>query len=90
MWVPQEVNEVETGAVAEEAGPANSTGGPPRPGRKRRRGVTSMEYVVMASFILMVLIGTVQYLGYGVGNLFTSDSNSTGQAQSTALNGAAK
>ena len=42
----------------------------------------------MASFILMVLIGTVQYLGYGVGNLFTSDSTATGQAQTTALNGA--
>ena len=28
MWVPQDVNAVETGAVEEAAGPTNSTGGP--------------------------------------------------------------
>ena len=45
--------------------------------RKRRRGATSMEYCVMASFILLVVIATVQALGFKVGALFTSNAAAT-------------
>jgi Flp pilus assembly pilin Flp len=45
--------------------------------RKRRRAATSMEYCVMASFILMVLIASVQAFGFKVGGLFTSNAAAT-------------
>ena len=71
MWVAQE-------AVPEPDDDAQ----PPPAGEtlRRRRGATSMEYVVMASFILMVLIGAVQYFGYSVGNLYTADAAATSKA----------
>lgn len=73
MWVSQDEQEREAGEA-------------PRVRRKRRRGATSMEYVVMASFILMVVIGAVQYFGYSVGNLFTYDAAATSNAQTTSQN----
>ncbi len=45
--------------------------------RKKRRGATSMEYCVMASFILLVLIASVQAFGFKVGGLFTSNAAAT-------------
>jgi Flp pilus assembly pilin Flp len=42
--------------------------------RKGRRGATSMEYVVVASFILVVLMAGVNALGFQVGSLFTSNA----------------
>jgi Flp pilus assembly pilin Flp len=45
--------------------------------RQRRRGATAMEYLVVASFILMVLIVTIQTLGVNVSNLFKKDANAT-------------
>jgi len=45
-----------------------------------------MEYVVMASFILMVVIGAVQYFGYSVGNLFTYDAAATSKVDTTSQN----
>jgi Flp pilus assembly pilin Flp len=45
--------------------------------RKRRRGATSMEYCVMASFILLVLIASIQAFGIKVGGLFTSNAAAT-------------
>jgi Flp pilus assembly pilin Flp len=45
--------------------------------RKKRRGATSMEYCVMISFILLVLIATIQALGFTVGSLFTSNAAAT-------------
>jgi len=45
--------------------------------RKKRRGATSMEYCVLASFILMVVIAAVQALGFKVGSLFTSNAAAT-------------
>jgi len=45
--------------------------------RKRRRGATSMEYCVMASFILLVVIASVQAFGFSVGGLFTANAAAT-------------
>ncbi len=50
---------------------------PPAAPRKRRRGVTSMEYLVCASFIIIVLISTIQALGITVKGLFTKDATAT-------------
>ena len=50
--------------------------------RKRRRGATSMEYCVMASFILLVVIAAVQSFGVHVGALFTSNAAATSQISS--------
>jgi Flp pilus assembly pilin Flp len=50
--------------------------------RKRRRGATSMEYCVMASFILLVLIASVQAFGFKVGSLFTSNAAATSKISS--------
>jgi Flp pilus assembly pilin Flp len=51
--------------------------------RKRRRGATSMEYCVMASFILLVVIAAVQALGFTVGGLFTSNAAATSKFSSS-------
>lgn len=75
MWVSQDEQEPEAAA-----------GKGSRVRRKRRRGATSMEYVVMASFILMVVIGAVQYFGYSVGNLFTYDAAATSKVDTTSQN----
>jgi len=48
--------------------------------RKGRRGATSMEYVVVASFILVVLMAGVNSLGFQVGSLFTSNAAATTKA----------
>lgn len=40
----------------------------------------------MASFILMLAIGAVQYFGYSVGNLFTYDAAATTNVQTTSQN----
>jgi Flp pilus assembly pilin Flp len=53
------------------------------PSRKRRRGATSMEYCVMASFILLVLIASVHALGIKVGGLFTSNAAATSKFSQT-------
>jgi Flp pilus assembly pilin Flp len=45
--------------------------------RKKRRGATSMEYCVMASFILLVVIAAVQAFGFTVGGIFTSNAAAT-------------
>jgi Flp pilus assembly pilin Flp len=50
--------------------------------RKKRRGATSMEYCVMVSFILLVLIASVQALGFTVGSLFTSNAAATSKFSS--------
>jgi Flp pilus assembly pilin Flp len=50
--------------------------------RKGRRGATSMEYCVMASFILLVLIASVQALGFKVGGLFTANAAATSKFSS--------
>jgi Flp pilus assembly pilin Flp len=53
-----------------------------RPRLKKRRGATSMEYCVMASFILLVLIASVQAFGFKVGSLFTSNAAATSKISS--------
>ncbi len=45
--------------------------------RQRRRAATSMEYCVLASFILLVVIASVHALGFTVGGLFTSNAAAT-------------
>jgi Flp pilus assembly pilin Flp len=45
--------------------------------KKIRRGVTAMEYLVCISFILVVVIFTVQSLGIKTGALFGKSSNAT-------------
>jgi Flp pilus assembly pilin Flp len=47
------------------------------PVRPRRRGATAMEYVVMLSFILMLLIAAVQQLGSVTQGLFNSAVTAT-------------
>ncbi len=45
-----------------------------------------MEYVVVASFILMIAIGAVQYFGYSVGALFTANAAATSKVDATSHN----
>jgi Flp pilus assembly pilin Flp len=45
-----------------------------------RRGVTSLEYVVCASFILVVLVLAVQHLGSITSGLFKKDADATTNA----------
>lgn len=59
--------------------PEEKRRGPVR--RKGRRAATSMEYVVMASFILLVVIAAIQSFGFSVSKLFTSDAAATSKAQ---------
>ncbi len=73
MWVSQDEQ-------GQEAGKA------PRGRRRKRRGATSMEYVVMASFILMVAVGAVRYFGYSVGALFTANASATSNVDTTPRN----
>jgi Flp pilus assembly pilin Flp len=47
------------------------------PKKKKRLGVTAMEYLVMASLIITVLIMTIQHLGAVTGGLFGSSANAT-------------
>jgi len=66
--------------------PAVAAGDAPRERsrRKRRRGATSMEYCVMASFILLVVIASVQAFGFTVGGLFTSNAAATSKISPAA------
>lgn len=45
--------------------------------RRPRRGVTSMEYLVMLSFIIVVIIIVVQHLGGVTRGLFQTTANAT-------------
>jgi Flp pilus assembly pilin Flp len=58
--------------------PTCATEGAGRP-RQGRRAATSMEYLVMASFILVVLIVGVQSFGVSVARMFQVDANATSQ-----------
>jgi Flp pilus assembly pilin Flp len=49
--------------------------------RRKRRGATSMEYLVMLSFILLVVIIGIQSFGTSVAALFKVDVNATSQHQ---------
>jgi Flp pilus assembly pilin Flp len=53
------------------AGPAAT------PARRPRRGATAMEYLVVATFILVVLIASVQHLGSVTHGLFQHDADAT-------------
>jgi Flp pilus assembly pilin Flp len=44
---------------------------------RKRRGATAMEYLVVISLILIVLIVTVQQLGVITRDLFAHDANAT-------------
>ena len=46
-------------------------------GQRGRRGATALEYLVCASFILVVLIVVVQHLGSLTGGLFRQSSTAT-------------
>jgi Flp pilus assembly pilin Flp len=65
----------------EPAGPQPGCG--PRPRRQKRRGVTAMEYCVVASVIIAVLVLVVQHIGGLVAPMFTKASAGT-QANSTS------
>jgi Flp pilus assembly pilin Flp len=49
----------------------------PPPPRARRKGVTAMEYLVVISFILTVVILTVQHLGGVTQGLFKNSGDAT-------------
>ena len=53
------------------------------PKKRRRRGVTAMEYLVMASLIITVLIMTIQHLGSVTGTLFGTTANATNKTVTT-------
>jgi Flp pilus assembly pilin Flp len=65
--------------AAGSSGEAEQPSGP----RRGRGGTTTMEYLVMLSFILIVIIATIQSFGISVANLFQGDatavSNATGR-----------
>jgi Flp pilus assembly pilin Flp len=73
MWIP-----VSPALPAEPtAAPAEKKAMEKANKRKKRRGVTAMEYLVCISFILVVVIFTVQALGVNTGKLFNRSSNAT-------------
>jgi Flp pilus assembly pilin Flp len=45
--------------------------------KRKRLGVTAMEYLVMASLIIVVLIITIQHIGTITGGLFGTSANAT-------------
>jgi len=45
--------------------------------RRGRRGATSLEYVVVASLILVVVVAVVQHLGWITDGLFQKSANAT-------------
>ena len=45
--------------------------------RKRRRGVTALEYLVMLSFVLLAVIITVQKLGQFTGSSLNNSADAT-------------
>jgi Flp pilus assembly pilin Flp len=51
--------------------------GAARGARRRRRGATAMEYLVVATFILIALIYGVQHLGFVAGNTMQHDADAT-------------
>ncbi|HVS38401.1 MAG TPA: hypothetical protein VMS17_22780 [Gemmataceae bacterium] len=55
---------------------------PPR--RKRRRAATSMEYVFVASLILVVVIAGLHTFGISVNRLFSANAAATSHAQPPA------
>jgi Flp pilus assembly pilin Flp len=57
-----------------EVAPASKT---QRQVRLRRRGVTSLEYVVVASLIVVVVIGAVMQLGFATDGLFSKSADAT-------------
>jgi Flp pilus assembly pilin Flp len=81
MQISHELQKAAAPAV-ETAAPSSTTGRPLRSRRKGRRGSTSMEYAVAASFILMVLIASVHALGFTVGGLMTSNAAATSKFSS--------
>jgi Flp pilus assembly pilin Flp len=50
-------------ACAEQGATGQPAPADPRPRRSKRRGVTAMEYCVMASFILAAVVMAVQHIG---------------------------
>ena len=70
-------------AQAPETSPAEQPSATrrPTPARRRgRRGATSIEYAVMISFILLVVIAGIQTFGISVSKLFTADAAATAKA----------
>jgi Flp pilus assembly pilin Flp len=53
------------------------------PKKKKRLGVTAMEYLVMASLIIVVLIMTIQHIGAITGGLFGTSANATNKTVSS-------
>lgn len=51
--------------------------------KRRRLGVTAMEYLVMASLIIVVLIMTIQHLGVVTSGLFGTSANATNKTVSS-------
>lgn len=51
--------------------------------KKKRLGVTAMEYLVMASLVIAVLILTIQHLGAITGGLLGSSANATNKTVTT-------
>jgi Flp pilus assembly pilin Flp len=45
--------------------------------KRRRRGATAMEYLLVASFILVVVISAVQYFGYKTNQLMSKSAAAT-------------
>ena len=61
-------------------GPSCTTELPSLSPRQGRRAATTMEYLVMLSFILLVVIVGIQSFGSSVANLFKVDVNATTQS----------
>ena len=71
MWIPSLSEKPEAATREAELVPVEADG------KKRRRGVTAMEYLVCITFILVVVIITVQSLGISTNQLFTKNANAT-------------
>lgn len=61
------------------AGPNRGKTTPPAATRKRRqrRGATALEYLVMITFILVVVILAVQHLGQVAGGILSNNAKAT-------------
>jgi Flp pilus assembly pilin Flp len=80
MLAPYTINPA--AACADEGG-AGPSAPAPRLRRQKRRGATAMEYCVMASFVIVVLVMAVQHIGALVAPSFTKASKGWNNTSST-------
>ncbi len=77
MWIPLQADPPEEPGVDGQPSRAE----PFAVAGRRRRGVTAMEYLVMASLIITVVIAAVQSIGGKAGNSLANSANAIKAAE---------